>query len=31
MHLASFVNGESAMVNQVKQYAANLFRIPGIG
>ncbi|NTW88826.1 MAG: hypothetical protein HGB26_06830 [Desulfobulbaceae bacterium] len=31
MQLESFVTGESGMVHQVKQYAANLFRIPGIG
>jgi hypothetical protein len=29
--LESFVAGESAMIHQVKEFAANLFRIPGIG
>jgi hypothetical protein len=29
--LEAFVAGESAMMHQVKEYAANLFRIPGIG
>ena len=29
--LEAFVAGESAMIHQVKEYAANLFRIPGTG
>ncbi len=29
--LESFIVGESTMIHQVKEYAANLFRIPGIG
>jgi hypothetical protein len=29
--LEAFAAGESAMMHQVKEYAANLFRIPGIG
>ena len=29
--LELFISGESTMMDQVKQYAANLFRIPGIG
>ena len=29
--LEAFAAGESAMIHQVKQYAANLFHLPGIG
>jgi hypothetical protein len=29
--LETFITGESDMMHQVKEYAANLFRIPGIG